>query len=49
MKSTFGQTYQGPAVGSVPSGGVVSTGTLLKTTEIGPPTERGTRKCWRSS
>ena len=43
VKSTFGQTYQGPAVGSVPSGGVVSTGTLLKATEIGSPRERGTR------
>ena len=43
IKTSFGQTYQGPAVGSVPSGGVVSTGTLLKATEIGPPRERGTR------
>ena len=43
INSTFSQSYQGPAEGSVPSGGVVSTGTLLKTAEIGPPRERGTR------
>ena len=43
LTTTNAQNYQGPAVGSVPSGGVVSTGTLLKATEIGPPRERGTR------
>lgn len=41
VQSTFGQNYQGPAVGSVAGGAVVSTGTFSKTTEIGAPRERG--------
>lgn len=40
---SFAQTYQGPAVGSVPSGGTVSTGSFSKASEIGAPKERGTR------
>ena len=43
VQTSFAQTYQGPAVGSVLSGGTVNTGTLFKTTEIGTPKERGTR------
>ena len=43
LNTLFAQTYQGPAVGSVPSGGTVSTGTFLKSPEIGSPRERGTR------
>jgi hypothetical protein len=43
LESILGQNYQGPAVGSVPSGGVVSAGTFLKSSEIGVPRERGTR------
>lgn len=40
---SFSQTYQGPAVGSVSSGGSVNTGTFLKSTVISLPRERGTR------
>ncbi len=43
LTTSFAQTYQGPAVGSVPSGGTVNTGTFFKTNEIGTPRERGTR------
>ncbi len=43
LKISFAQTYQGPAVGSVSSGGTVSTGSFNKVTEIGMPKERGTR------
>ncbi len=40
---SYSQTYQGPAAGSVPSGGTVSTGSFLKSNDIGVPKERGTR------
>jgi hypothetical protein len=43
LTTSFAQTYQGPAVGSVTSGGTVSTGTFFKTNDIGTPKERGTR------
>lgn len=40
---SFPQTYEGPAVGSVPSGGTVSTGSFYKSNDISVPKERGTR------
>lgn len=43
LSTTLAQTYQGPAVGSVPNGGTVNTGTFYKSTDIGVPKERGTR------
>ncbi len=43
LTTTLAQTYQGPAAGSVPNGGTVNTGTFFKATDIGVPTERGTR------
>ena len=43
LQYSHGQTYQGPAVGSVASGSSVTTGSFLKSVEIGPPREKGTR------